>query len=119
MLIPLGDADGRTAWNIEAADGRRFAVFVVSGTHYVTDANCPHNRGPLAEGWIRGEHTLVCPWHWFRFDLETGECANLSRYKLRVYPVIELDGEYHADVGEPEVKQSMSDRLRAHARGED
>jgi nitrite reductase (NADH) small subunit len=119
MLVPLGEADGRQAWNVPAGDGRDLAVFVVNGEYHVTDARCPHNKGPLAEGWIRDEKTLVCPWHWFRFDLRTGECANLRRYDLRVYPVVERDGAWFADVGEAPAHRSLSERLRAHARGED
>ncbi len=118
MLVPVGDAAGRTSWTVQADDGREFAVFVVNGEHHVTDARCPHNKGPLAEGWIRDEKTLVCPWHWFRFDLRTGECANLRLYDLRVHPVVERDGALYADVGEPERVTSLAERLRAHARGE-
>jgi len=94
MLVPLGKPDGRTAWNVTAADGRELAVFVVDGACHVTAARCPHNKGPLAEGTIRDGTTLVCPWHRhrFRFDLRTGECANLRMYDLRVYPVVRRDG---------------------------
>lgn len=118
MLVPLGEPDGRTAWNVTAEDGREFAVFAVAGRLHVTDARCPHNRGPLVEGTIRDETTLICPWHWFRFDLATGACANLRMYDLRVYPVLDNDGAHVADVGDPPVKQSLSERLRSHARGE-
>lgn len=118
MLVPLGEAGGRTAWRVTAPDGRAFAVFAVAGRLHVTDAQCPHNKGPLVEGTIRDERTLVCPWHWFRFDLETGACANHHRYDLRVYPVVERDGAWYADVGDPPRPQSMAERLRAHARGE-
>lgn len=116
MLIPLGEPDGRTAWNVTAEDGREFAVFVVDATYHVTDARCPHNKGPLAEGTIRDGTTLVCPWHWFRFDLRTGACANHRMYDLRVHPVVERDGAWFADVSEPTKPQSLSERLRSHAR---
>jgi nitrite reductase/ring-hydroxylating ferredoxin subunit len=35
---------------------------------------CPHMGGPLAQGRVnlaRGE--IICPWHFFRFSLATGE----------------------------------------------
>ncbi|MGD9529126.1 Rieske (2Fe-2S) protein [Pseudonocardia sp.] len=118
MLIPLGEPDGRAAWTVTAPDGREFAVFCVDGRLHVTNARCPHNKGPLVEGTIRDGRTLVCPWHWFRFDLETGECANLRMYDLRVHPVVERDGAWFAEVDEPAPQQSLSERLRAHARGE-
>ena len=61
--------------------------------------------------------TLVCPWHWYRFDLDTGACATNSDYRLATYPIVERDGQWFADVGEPPVARSWAERLRAHARG--
>lgn len=117
MLLPLGDADGRAAWTLEAPDGRAFAVFAVGDRLRVTDAHCPHNRGPLAQGWVRDGATLVCPWHWYRFDLATGTCSTQPAYRLGTYPVLRRDGRWFADVGKPVRALSWSERLRAHARG--
>ncbi len=99
-------------------DGRAFAVFEVEGGYRVTDAVCPHNKGPLGQGWVRDGRTVVCPWHWYRFDLDTGACATSPQHVLGVYPVVERDGLPHADVGEPAAPLSLSERLRAHARGD-
>ena len=49
-------------------------------------------------------------------DLRTGRCGVHPRYNLRVYPVVEEEGELFADVGEPAPKRSWSDILRSHAR---
>jgi nitrite reductase/ring-hydroxylating ferredoxin subunit len=44
----------------------------VGETVHAVGGRCPHQAGPLGEGWLhRGE--LVCPWHGSRFDLATGE----------------------------------------------
>lgn len=115
-LVPLGAGEG--AWLVRADDGRRFAVFSVDGGYRVTDASCPHNRGPLEQGWVREGTTLVCPWHWYRFDLVTGACATQPQYRLGTYPVVERDGLWYADVGERKAARSWAERLRAHARGE-
>lgn len=112
-LVPLGDGAGQNQWLIEHA-GRSFAVFAVGGLHYVTEAACPHNGGPLVEGTIRDERTLVCPWHWFRYDLATGDCKNLDRYHLATYRVREQDGELFAEVPEPAPERSWSEVLREH-----
>ena len=77
---------------VQADDGRRFAVFAVDGELRVVDAVCPHNQGPLEQGWVRDGTTIVCPWHWYRFDLVTGACATSPRYRLGTYPVLERDG---------------------------
>lgn len=115
-LVPLGDGAGQRQWLIEHA-GHNFAVFVVDGQHYVTDAACPHRGGPLVEGTIRAEATLVCPWHFFRYDLATGECKNSDRVRLGTYPVVEHDGALHAEIPDPEPERSWSEVLREHAEG--
>ena len=117
MLVPLGEPGGRTAWTVTAPDGRVFAVFAVEGRLHVTDARCPHNKGPLVEGTIDDGRTLVCPWHLLRFDLATGRCVDLRMYKLGVYPVLQRDGEWFADVGDAPRWRRLSERLRAHAPG--
>ena len=120
MTLVALDADrpaGASAWLVRAPDGRHFAVFELDDGARVTDAVCPHNRGPLEQGWVREGSTLVCPWHWYRFDLDTGACATNPDYRLGTYPVLERDGTRYADVGEPPVARSWSERLRAHARG--
>ena len=53
------------------------------------EPRCPHARGPLAQGKLKG-NVLVCPWHFFPFDLRTGKVAGgesilqLERYPVRV-----------------------------------
>jgi len=116
-LIPLGPAGDRTSWTVRGA-GRSLAVFVVDGSWYVTDATCPHNGGPLDQGWIRDGRVLTCPWHFYRFDLEGGDCLTTAGYRLGCYPVLERDGERYADVPAAAPRRSWSDVLRAHARGE-
>lgn len=116
MLVPLGEPDGAPRV-VESGDGRRFAVFPIEGGFRVTDAECPHNRGPLAQGRIDGR-TVVCPWHWYRFDLDSGQCATSPRHPLAVHPVVQRDGVWFADVGEKPAALSWSERLRAHARSE-
>ena len=118
-LVPL-EADrppGASAWVVRAPDGRGFAVFDVGDGLRVTDAVCPHNGGPLEQGWVRDGRTLICPWHWYRFDLDTGTCRTNPDHRLRTYPVLDRDGARFADVGDAPVARSWSERLRAHARG--
>lgn len=49
----------------------------------VHSAVCPHQLGPLQDSAIDAEGRITCPWHGYRFDLETGEsqqpdCAALA-----------------------------------------
>jgi nitrite reductase/ring-hydroxylating ferredoxin subunit len=101
---------------VTSDDGRRFVVLALPDGLRVVDAACPHNGGPLEQGWVREGRTLVCPWHWYRFDVDTGACATSPQHVLGVYPVREVDGVTYADVGDPPRATSWSERLRAHAR---
>ena len=78
--IPLGE--GR-AYEV---DGRRVAVFRTrTGRVFATQAECPHKRGPLADGLVGGT-TVVCPLHDRIFDLATG-AAIVGECNIQVYPV--------------------------------
>lgn len=61
------------------------------GGLYATQAECPHRRGPLADGLV-GTDTLVCPLHEWRFELSSGT-AQQGSCGLTVYPIRqEADG---------------------------
>ena len=76
---------------------------------------CPHQGGPVCEGLIihkveeviaddktyKGmrfsddELHVVCPWHGWEFDIETGRCAGDGRHELRRYDVVERGDEIY------------------------
>jgi len=89
-------ANERRAWTIKH-NGRRYAVFDSGGRLEVTDARCPHNGGPLTDGVVR-DGAVICPWHWYCFDLRTGECRTAASYRLRKYPVLSRDGRLFAEL---------------------
>ncbi|MGH7341932.1 MAG: Rieske (2Fe-2S) protein, partial [Candidatus Rokuibacteriota bacterium] len=48
-------------------NGVAIALFNAGGGRvYATSPLCPHEDGPLADGWIEGD-VVVCPWHGFDF----------------------------------------------------
>jgi len=55
------------------------------GRFYAVSALCPHEDGPLSEGWLEGD-TVVCPWHGFDFDVATGACRVAEDLAIGVYP---------------------------------
>jgi nitrite reductase (NADH) small subunit len=90
------------------------AVFRVKGTLRAFLNLCPHQGGPACEGVLinRVEEIIapdktyqgmrftddlhvVCPWHGWEFDVETGLCAGDGKLKLRSFPVMERDGEVY------------------------
>jgi nitrite reductase/ring-hydroxylating ferredoxin subunit len=78
-------------------DGVGVAVFNAgNGRFYATGPTCPHEDGPLSEGWLEAG-AVVCPWHGFDFDLLTGQCRVEPDLAVPVYParvrgeVVEVD----------------------------
>lgn len=113
--VPLGVRDGRERWTVHH-EGRDYLVLDLGDRLVVTDARCPHKQQPLAEGLLR-DGCLVCPGHWYAFDLATGACRNATETALRLHPVVEEDDYWYAEVT-VEPARSWSERLRAHAAGE-
>jgi len=86
-----------------AVGKRRIAVFHTrEGQVLAVQADCPHRGGPLADGLVGG-HTLICPLHSRKFDLESGKsesgdcsletyAARLNRAGQIVVEVRSLDG---------------------------
>ena len=68
-------------------NGVTLALFNAGGGRFhATSPLCPHEDGPLAEGWLEGD-AVVCPWHGFDFDLGTGRCRVDEDLSIAVYPV--------------------------------
>ena len=70
------------------------AVFHIGGEFMAYENVCPHQGGPIGEGYIEGA-TVTCPWHAWCFDLHTGSLtignfATLTRFDVRV----DADGVY-------------------------
>jgi nitrite reductase (NADH) small subunit len=107
--IPEG---GRRLFRI---GGEVVGVFRVRGRLVAYANRCPHQGGPVCQGEVLGRLEeivdrdrsvvgerlsaevlhLVCPWHGWEYELETGRCWGDPRFRLRAYPVEEReDGVY-------------------------
>ena len=67
------------------------------GRFYAVSALCPHEDGPLADGWIERD-AVVCPWHGFDFDLATGACRVADDLSITVFPARVVNGAVEVDV---------------------
>ncbi|MBC5811456.1 MAG: Rieske (2Fe-2S) protein [Candidatus Eremiobacteraeota bacterium] len=84
---------------IFVVDRREIAVFNVGGSLYAIDNVCPHQGGPLGEGWLDG--TLVsCPWHGWCFDVRTGKMT-LGDFAMVDRFAVRLEGETVYVASEP------------------
>ena len=64
---------------------------------YAVDNACPHEGNPLVEADVLGK-TLVCVYHGWRFDLETGACL-AGEKPVRRYPVEARGDRIWIDLG--------------------
>ena len=60
---------GRTV----AVRGEAIAIFHIEIGYFAIDDACTHEDAPLGEGIVRGA-TVVCPYHDWIFDIQTGAC---------------------------------------------
>ena len=70
---------------------RRIAVFNVAGKLYGIESDCKHMKASLQKGKVDGL-VVTCPWHSWKYNLETGQCLTVEKFKLRTYQV-EVDGD--------------------------
>ena len=58
----------------------------VNGSISAMDNVCLHRGGPLGQGLIEGDK-IICPWHGWQFNAQTGEAAHNPAAKVATYPV--------------------------------
>jgi 3-phenylpropionate/trans-cinnamate dioxygenase ferredoxin subunit len=87
--------------------GRSIGIFNAGGEFFALRNQCPHEGGPLCEGYLSGFVTsktpgeyqysrkgeiLRCPWHAWEFDIRTGQSwfdpakTRVRRYEVHVAP---------------------------------
>lgn len=82
---PLADlADGEVIEKRILA--RRYAVIRTAGELHGIESDCKHMRASLASGKVV-DGVLTCPWHGWRYDIESGKCLTDDSFKLRKYEV--------------------------------
>ena len=84
-------------------DGTEVGVFRVKGTLHAWHNTCPHRQGPICQGRLYAQviepvaadgttrllaydedvQHIVCPWHGYEFDLQTGRCQGRPTQRLR------------------------------------
>ena len=67
------------------------AVFELDGAYVAYENACPHQGGPIGEGFVENG-TVTCPWHAWCFDLHTGIMTLGDFAALRPFPV-RVEGE--------------------------
>jgi nitrite reductase/ring-hydroxylating ferredoxin subunit len=71
---------------------RHFRIIELDGELIAHSTECPHLLGPLEECEVVNG-SILCPWHGYRFDIRTGQCANRRSLRLRAAPQVAVDAE--------------------------
>lgn len=72
------------------------AIFQVNGKLRAMHNRCMHKGASMAEGYIDAKkNTVLCPWHLWEWDLETGRLDSYDHYRLPVFRVEAIDGMVH------------------------
>lgn len=89
-LDEIGPGETRTVF----LEGRMVGLFNINGQLYAINNRCTHARGPLSEGEVNAEEcSVVCPWHYGKFDLRTGAALDgVVRKPVETYRVEVRDG---------------------------
>lgn len=77
--------------------GKTLCVARINGTITAIDNVCLHEGGPLAEGVIENGK-IVCPWHGWEYDLQTGQTGDNPSDKVEVYPIKIENGDVLVDI---------------------
>jgi len=70
-------------------EGKRIALFNLTGEFYAIDDTCTHRGGTLSEGSLEGDE-VECPLHGARFNIKSGQVkcppagTDVAAYKVRV-----------------------------------
>jgi len=73
--------------------GRRIAVFRDGESYFALEDICPHMGAFLSHGYRRPGR-IICPWHNWEFDLETGACvSNNTGACVQTFPVQVVNGD--------------------------
>ena len=70
--------------------GERWRIVETEDGLRVHATRCPHRLGPLDEARVE-DGRVVCPWHGYAFDVETGRECSGRRMRLAPPPRIEVD----------------------------
>lgn len=71
---------------------REIAIVACDGKFYAVENRCPHKDGPLGLGQVKNG-IITCPWHRFRFHLDTGKSVTNPAMRATTYHVVVEQGD--------------------------
>jgi nitrite reductase (NADH) small subunit len=90
-VASVTDIPPQTGKTVRAGD-QEIALFNLDGKFYAVNDLCPHRGASLGDGFLDSGRVL-CPWHCFDFNLQTGRCGIVPELKVSTYEVKVENGE--------------------------
>jgi nitrite reductase/ring-hydroxylating ferredoxin subunit len=78
-------------------NGVPVALFNVKGEFHAIDGICPHQGGPLGEGFLKGS-VVTCPLHFWQFDVVKGHAPEFPETSIARFAVKVVSGEIFVEV---------------------
>jgi nitrite reductase/ring-hydroxylating ferredoxin subunit len=67
---------------------KHICITFYQGAPYACQAQCPHAGVPFAQnGYVDARGNIVCPKHFYKFNLQNGKNTTGQGYPLRIYPL--------------------------------
>ncbi|HLZ43027.1 MAG TPA: Rieske (2Fe-2S) protein [Candidatus Sulfotelmatobacter sp.] len=77
--------------------GKEICIANIDGAYSAMDNVCLHQGGPLGQGTIE-KGKVVCPWHSWAYDPQTGAAAHNANAKVAVYPLKIENGDVLVEI---------------------
>jgi len=77
---------------------QEIAIIGRDGTFYAIENRCPHKGGPLGLGRVKNG-IITCPWHRFRFELESGKSVTNQAMRATTYRIVVEQGDLLLQTG--------------------
>jgi pimeloyl-ACP methyl ester carboxylesterase/nitrite reductase/ring-hydroxylating ferredoxin subunit len=114
--VRAGQPIGRVVGDSGQDRDRVCVVARPDGDYVALLDRCPHRDIALSRGTVK-DGMLVCPGHFWRFDLRSGERTDLPQHAATLYPTRVVDGWVEAMLPPPSPRRSMREWLLSEARG--
>lgn len=73
------------------AGGREICLARSNEGLFAVDNECPHLGESLSKGFCNAYNDIICPWHNYRFNLETGDETTNHGLMLNTYQLAVTD----------------------------
>jgi 3-phenylpropionate/trans-cinnamate dioxygenase ferredoxin component len=101
-------ADGTAL--LVSAKQRKIVLARIGDEVFALQDACPHKGGALHEGKVHtGRCEVICPLHFFRFDVRTGASITNPELVAPTFPVTISEGDVYVHVARPAAKPAIAE----------